>query len=111
MKRLLLLMIILIGFSSTALADQAQMNETLVRLVNQLDAMIPLIEQAQREQPENTRFTFQFEKFDDSDGLTHNGLKDDVLAIRQALIDQINQPLSDPDTIPPIKDDFIGSSL
>ena len=111
MKRLLLLMMTLIGFSSVVWADQVQMNETLVRLVNQLDAMIPLIEQAQREQPENTRFTFQFEKFEGSDGVMHNGLKDDVLAIRQALIDQINQPMTDPDTIPPMTDDFIGRSL
>jgi RAQPRD family integrative conjugative element protein len=96
--------------SISALADQERMNETLVRMINQLDAMTPLIEHAKREQPQGTRFQFHFEQFEGSDGQYHNGLKEDVMAIRQALVEQINQPEVDPYHIKPLNTDFVGEN-
>jgi len=111
MKTLIQKLIFFIGFSLaclTAQADQAQMNEILVRLINQVDAMMPLVQQAQKQQPKNERFQFHFEAFEGSDGEMHNGLKEDLLSIREALIKQINTPSVDPYHIKPLNNDFVG---
>lgn len=98
-----------IGTSLTvAHADQQQMNETLVRMINQIDAMMPLVQKAEKEQPKNERFAFHFTQFEGSDGERHNGLKEDLLEIRQALIAQINTPSVDPYHIKPLNNDFVS---
>ena len=96
--------------SSPLFADTAQMNETLVRLVNQLDAMLPLIDEAEREQPMNERFTFHYSSFEGSDGKQHEGLREDVMSMKAALIAQINQPVIDPNTVASIPNDLIGGA-
>ena len=110
MKLSVLLTVGVLGFSSPIFADQAQMNETLVRLVNQLDALLPLVDEAEREQPQNERFTFHFSSFEGSDGKTHNGLREDIMSMKEALIVQINQPTIDPETVAPLNNDFIGGA-
>lgn len=109
-KLSILLTVGLVGLGSPLFADQAQMNETLVRLVNQLDALLPLIEEAEREQPQNERFTFHFSSFEGSDGHPHNGLREDIMSMKEALIVQINQPAIDPETVAPLNNDFIGDA-
>ena len=54
----------LLFFCSTVHADSEQMNETLVRLVNQLDVLLPLVDEAERQQPQNERFMFHFVSFE-----------------------------------------------
>ena len=105
-----LLIVGLLGFGSPLLAESSQMNETLVRLVNQLDALLPLVDEAEREQPQNERFTFHFSSFESSDGKTHNGIREDILSMKEALIVQINQPAIDPETVAPLNNDFIGGA-
>ena len=91
-------------------ADTEQMNETLLRIVNQLDAILPLIDEAERQQPQNERFMFHFSEFEGSDGKIHQGLREDVMSMKEALIQQMNAPSVDPDTVSPISNDFIGGS-
>lgn len=107
LNKLFLIISLSIVFSFS-FADQAQMNETLVRLINQIDAMMPLVQQAKKQQPKNERFQFHFDAFEGSDGEMHNGLKEDLLSIRQALISQINTPSVDPYHIKPLNNDFVG---
>ncbi len=109
-KLSVLLTVGVLGFSSQIFADQAQMNESLVRLVNQLDALLPLVDAAEREQPQNERFTFHFSSFEGSDGHPHNGLREDIMSMKEALIVQINQPAIDPETVAPLNNDFIGDA-
>lgn len=91
-------------------ADTEQMNETLLRIVNQLDAILPLIDEAERQQSQNERFMFHFSQYEGSDGKIHEGLREDVMSMKEALIQQMNAPAVDPDTVSPINNDFIGGS-
>lgn len=98
----------LILLSSAVYADTAQMKTTLVKIVNQLEAIKPLIEQAKQEQPANSRIKVHFDSWIGADGQVHNGLRQDIDTIQQALIHAINQTQVDPRVYQPIKGDFVG---
>ncbi|KTD23934.1 hypothetical protein [Legionella maceachernii] len=107
MKRLLLL-ILLIGMSFSSVAANEELNQTLVRVIQQLNALMPLLDEAQTEIKPNERIQLHIESFEGADGKMHAGLRDDVLLIRDSLIDYINQPIIEPKIIPPLPLDFIG---
>jgi len=92
---------------SPAQACDAQMKETLVRIINQLQNIKPLISKAQREQSENPRIKVHFDRFKGVDGKWHNGLRQDIDSIQQALIRIVNQESVEPRNFNPINDDFI----
>ncbi|HAT2073478.1 TPA: hypothetical protein JBF42_02285 [Legionella pneumophila] len=106
MKRLLLVLILslpLVGY-----AQEDALNQTLVRVINQINAIMPLLDEAQTEIEPNTRIQLHIEHFEGSDGKTHAGLRTDLLTIRNALIDYINKRALSPKTIKPLALDFIG---
>ncbi|HAT7972130.1 TPA: hypothetical protein JA976_06720 [Legionella pneumophila] len=105
MKRLLLVLMLSLPFASHA-SDEA-LNQTLVRVINQINAVMPLLDEAQSEIEPNTRIQLHIESFEGADGKTHAGLRNDLLAIRNALIDYINKPAIEPKTIKPLSLDFI----
>ena len=84
------------------------MNVTLTRLINQINAMMPLIDEASREQDKNPRVKLHFDRFVDAEGVEHQGLRQDLLAIRDALIRHIDRPALEPKTIKPLEHDFVG---
>lgn len=106
MKRLLLVLILSLPFASHA--NEEALNQTLVRVINQINAVMPLLDEAQSEIEPNTRIQLHIESFEGADGKTHAGLRNDLLAIRNALIDYINKPAIEPKTIKPLSLDFIG---
>lgn len=106
MKRLLLVLMLSLPFTSHA--SEEALNQTLVRVINQINAVMPLLDEAQREIEPNTRIQLHIESFEGADGKTHAGLRNDLLAIRNALIDYINKPAIEPKTIKPLSLDFIG---
>ncbi|MHA3183305.1 hypothetical protein ACX1EY_14140 [Legionella pneumophila] len=106
MKRLLLVLMLSLPFASHA--SEEALNQTLVRVINQINAVMPLLDEAQSEIEPNTRIQLHIESFEGSDGKTHAGLRNDLLAIRNALIDYINKPAIEPKTIKPLSLDFIG---
>lgn len=89
-------------------ANEEALNQTLVRVINQINAVMPLLDEAQSEIEPNTRIQLHIESFEGADGKTHAGLRNDLLAIRNALIDYINKPAIEPKTIKPLSLDFIG---
>ena len=89
-------------------ADTIQMNNNLVRLVNQIDAMMPIIDAAQKSQDPNARVQFHFETWTDNQGQVHLGLREDLFMIRQALVSQINNTNLTPTYVPPLENDFVG---
>lgn len=107
MKRLFLMLMITLS-SVTAYASEDALNQTLVRIINQLNAITPLLDEAQSDIQPNARITLHIESFEGADGKLHAGLRDDVLSMRNALIDYINQPAIEPKTIKPLALDFIG---
>ena len=107
MKRLILILILGVA-SFTTSANDAALNQTLVRIINQINAIMPLLDEAQSEIEPNTRIRLHIEPFQGSDGNLHPGLRTDLLSIRNALIDYINKPAIEPKTIKPLALDFIG---
>lgn len=105
MKRFFLLLMFL---SITAHASEEALNQTLVRVINQINAIMPLLDEAKSEIEPNARITLHIDRFNGADGKPHEGLRDDLLDIRNALIDYINKPVIAPKTIQPLALDFIG---
>ena len=90
-----------------AQASTDQMNQTMVRMINQIDALFPLIEQASKEQDKTARVQFHFNSWVDANGVKHDGLKDNLLEIRTALVNQINQSNLTPKRIAPMNGDYV----
>lgn len=107
MKRFIFILMISTA-SFTTYANDLALNQTLVRIINQLNAIMPLLDEAKSEVELNTRIQLHIESFEGSDGKQHAGLRQDVLSIRNALIDYINKPAIEPKTIQPLALDFIG---
>lgn len=106
MKRLLL--ILMLSLPIVSHASEEALNQTLVRVINQINAVMPLLDEAQSEIEPNTRIQLHIESFEGADGKNHPGLRNDLLAIRNALVDYINKPAIEPKTIKPLSLDFIG---
>lgn len=106
MKRIILALLFTLSLS--AQANEAALNQTLVRVINQLNAIMPLLDEAKNEIEPNTRMQLHIEAFEGADGKTHAGLRSDLLSIRNALIEYINKPAIEPKTIKPLALDFIG---
>jgi hypothetical protein len=106
MKRLLLALMLILPFTSHA--SEEALNQTLVRVINQINAIMPLLDEAQSEIEPDTRIQLHIESFEGADGKIHPGLRNDLLAIKSSLIDYINKPAIEPKTIKPLSLDFIG---
>lgn len=105
MKRLLCLTLMIVSLNSWA--NNPDLNETLVRIINQINAIMPLLDEAQTQLPINTRIQLQIEGFEDAQGQHHAGVREDLLNIRNGLIDYINQPIIAPRKIKPLEMDFV----
>jgi len=89
-------------------ASDAELNTTLVRVINQLNATLPLLDEAEDEIEPNARIRLHIDSFEGADGARHSGVRDDLKSIRNALIDYINKPAIEPKTVKPLAFDFIG---
>ena len=89
-------------------ASESQMKDTLVEIINQLQAAKLLINQAQNEQPANPRVKIHFDAWVDANKQKHQGLRQDIEAIQQALMQAVNQQTIEPRSYAPVTDDFIG---
>lgn len=100
--------VVIVG--SSAYADTQDMNDDLVRLVAGLDALLPIIADAEGRQDKNAPVQFHFESWQDAKGVWHQGLKQDVLAMRQGIIGQINEPVFSPRTVTPLSEDYVSDT-
>jgi hypothetical protein len=107
MKRFILMLMITLTTLTTHASDEA-LNQTLVRIINQINAITPLLDEAQEEIEPNARITLHIDAFEGADGKHHAGLRNDLMSIRNALIEYINKPAIAPKTIQPLALDFIG---
>jgi RAQPRD family integrative conjugative element protein len=105
-KALLVVGSILVGH--LVFADDAQMKESLVKIIHQLEAIKPLLNEAERAQPFNTRIKIHFGSWIDANGTRHLGLRQDILTIQKALLHAVNQESIEPRVYQSIKNDFIG---
>ena len=89
-------------------ATDDELNTTLVRVINQMNAILPLLDEAEDEIEPNARIQLHIAAFDGSDGTKHPGVRDDLKSMRNALIDYINKPAIEPKMVKPLAFDFVG---
>lgn len=105
MKKMLTLILLLV--SLTGHANNPNLNETLVRIINQINAIMPLLDEAKTELNPHARVQLQIEGFNDDHDQHHAGVREDLLMIRNGLIDYINQPVIAPRKVKPLNNDFV----
>lgn len=104
MKRVMIGVLLLLPL--LAAASNAQMNATLVQVINQLHAITPQLRRAKAEQAKNPRIKVHFSAWTDSRGQRHSGVIDDINAIEQALITTVNRQAVEPRRVAPLNTDF-----
>jgi RAQPRD family integrative conjugative element protein len=97
-------------FTAAAAAGEQQEAIYLQQLLNQLNAMQPLIMAAQAEQPKDTRIQFHYTRYRDANGRERNGLLEDVNAIKGGIEQKLNQVGAEPRTSAPIKGDYLPTT-
>ncbi len=108
MRKCLVVCWLVLGLMGVAQADNAQMKTTLVKIINQLETIKPLVTQAKREQTANPRVKIHFDRWQDGQGHWHNGLRQDIETIQGALVQAVNQQNHEPRVIAPLSGDFVG---
>lgn len=106
-KMAALLMTVMLAPS--AWANQELFNEQLVRIINQLNATLPLIKEAARFQTGHEPIKLHLTSFKDVDNRLHNGVSEDIELIKKGLIAYLNKPAIAPKKVTPIEGDFIDS--
>lgn len=109
MKRIFISMLLMLFSALSVHASEAEFNETLVQIINQINAINPLLEEARSQQAKNTRIKLHIDRFQGSDNKSHNGLQEDLNAIKQSLIAYINKPAVEPRKITPLQLDYVDS--
>jgi RAQPRD family integrative conjugative element protein len=88
-------------------AGETQERVYLTQIVNQLNAIKPLIVAAQNEQPQGNRVKFHYSHYINADGRIQNGLLDDINAIEAGVREKLDKMPESPHEIKPIAGDFI----
>jgi len=107
---LLLLGFLTISQGQAAVAYSAEQERIyLVQLINQLNAMLPIIRMAEKSQPKNQRVNFRYYAWKDAGGNKHNGLLEDVQAIKTGIEEKLNAITIEPRAIAPMGGDYVDS--
>lgn len=94
--------------SMTVNASEEKERLYLLQLLNQLNAIKPLIVSASKEQPKMNRIQFTYMPYHDIHGKTHNGLIDDINSVEQKIRSRLSKLSVEPHLIPAVKDDYIS---
>ncbi len=81
----------------------------LTQILNQLNAIQPLIVAAAKTQEKNTRIQFHYTQYPDAEKQIHNGLLEDIQAIKKGIEEQLNQIAIEPRHIQPIQGDYLNN--
>ncbi|MEO8964500.1 MAG: RAQPRD family integrative conjugative element protein [Gammaproteobacteria bacterium] len=106
-KNFLIVAIIISVFSIKSMADDAREKIYLIQMINQLDAIKPLILAAANEQENDARIKFHYKSYRESNGLLHNGLLEDINEIKKGIQDKLNQTTAEPHHFQAIKGDYL----
>jgi RAQPRD family integrative conjugative element protein len=106
-KIILIISLAISMFSLQVLANDAREKVYLIQMMNQLDALKPLIIAADNEQIKNARVKFHYTSYRDSNGKPHNGLLEDINEIKVGIQERVNQTMSEPHRFIAIKGDYL----
>ena len=93
--RLVAILIALCIPLSPAMADTDGEREALARLVHEIDALAPLIAQAQSQADPNARIRFRYD-----------WLREDLGRVRSGIQAQIDAPRAEPRKVEPLRGDY-----
>lgn len=93
--------------STSCFANELKEKMYLTQILNQIDAMQPLIIAAEKAQPVNTRIKFHYTQYRDSHGNLHHGLLEDIQSIKSGITQKLNNASVEPRVVRPIKGDYI----
>lgn len=80
----------------------------LVQIINQLDAMQPLILAAKNAQLSDKRVQFHYHRYRDNQGKLQNGLLEDVQSIKLGITQYLDQPAIEPRSVQPLQGDYLN---
>ena len=106
-KLSLLAGLLIYSVGAIASADTEQEDIYLTQILNQLNAVKPLILAAAREQPKSNRVQFHYSKFVDSSGAFHNGLLEDLDEIEYGIRQKLKTIPDEPNLFKPITGDYL----
>jgi RAQPRD family integrative conjugative element protein len=78
-----------------ALADGDGERAALARLVHEIDALAPVVDEAEREADADARIRFQYD-----------WLRVDLARMRMAIQEHLEAPSAEPRTVPPLRGDY-----
>jgi RAQPRD family integrative conjugative element protein len=99
--------ILMVLMSIVANANEEKERMYLIQLLNQLNAMKPLIIAASKEQPRMNRTKFHYMSYSDIHGKKQDGLADDINQIEQKIRVKLYQIPAEPRDVPAINDDYL----
>jgi RAQPRD family integrative conjugative element protein len=105
--RFCLITVLLIGLFQSAIASPEQERVYLLQLIHQIDAMKPNLLAAQQEQSKTARVQFHYTLFQDAQGKKHNGIWEDLQAIRAGIKEKIKNKTNEPRTPEGINGDYM----
>lgn len=109
MKPNLLLLIVTLSWIPSLSFSNELLKEQVVRIINQINAIQPIIKEAQRYQSGNEPIKLHFTAFQGADLKNHNGVYEDLELIKKGLIAYLNQPVIAPKKVEAISGDFLDS--
>ena len=109
MKIKTIFFISILAISHSIYASDEQERIYLTQVLNQLNAIKPLLVSAAREQPTSNRVTFHYTKFRHSDGKISNGIIEDINEIENGIREKLHYSSRSPHTFKPIKGDYVKS--
>lgn len=93
--------------STPVWASQEAERTYLIQILNQLDAMRPLVIAAAQEQPTTNRMQFHYTAFKGNNGKQHQGLLEDINAIEQGIRQKLSSAI-EPRMFQPIQGDYMS---
>ena len=94
--------------SMQAAANDLKERIYLTQIINQLNAIKPLIIAANKEQEKNLRIRFHYTTYRDSNEKLHNGLLEDINDIQNGIQAKLNLTSGEIRHFQPVKDDYIS---
>jgi len=108
MKMIFIITILTSLFSLKVMANEAREKIYLTQIINQLEAIKPLVISANKEEEKDARVKFHYTSYRDSNQLLHNGLLEDINEIQKGIQEKLNHTINEPRHFQEIKGDYIN---
>ncbi len=108
MKVIVIIAMLMSLFSLQAMANETREKIYLTQIINQLEAIKPLVVSANQEQERGARIKFRYTSYRDANGVSHNGLLEDINAIEKGIQKKLNHAISEPRHFQAINGDYLN---